>query len=107
MVAIVHNGTSDIASLEVAFAAYDASGEVLAQESTSAPIARADATVATAMPLEIKQGKVASVSAEVNVLQKQHDDHPESKLSRAASGTARASSTRRSRGRSRATTATT
>jgi hypothetical protein len=77
-VAVIHNGTDQISSLQVSFAAYDAAGEVLGQQETSAPIARAGATVATTVPIEIKTGKVAKVTAEVNILQKQKDDHPSS-----------------------------
>ncbi|WP_158441142.1 hypothetical protein [Kribbella steppae] len=77
-VAVIHNGSDQISSLEVSFAAYDAAGEVLGQQETSAPIARANATVATTVPIEVKTGKVAKVTAEVNVLQKQKDDHPTS-----------------------------
>ena len=32
------------------------------------------------MPIEIKQGKVAKVTAEVNILQKQKDEHPDSAI---------------------------
>ncbi|TCM33681.1 hypothetical protein [Kribbella sp. VKM Ac-2568] len=77
-VAVILNGTDQISSLQVSFAAYDAAGEVLGQQETSAPIARAGATVATTTPIEIKSGKVAKVTAEVNVLQKEKDEHPSS-----------------------------
>ncbi|MFF1821896.1 hypothetical protein ACFVWG_31615 [Kribbella sp. NPDC058245] len=77
-VAVIHNGTDQISSLQVSFAAYDAAGEVLGQQETSAPIARSNATVATTVPIEIKSGTVAKVTAEVTILDKQKDEHPSS-----------------------------
>jgi hypothetical protein len=77
-VAIIHNGTKDIAALQINFVALDAAGEVLAQTDTSAPVARAGATVASETTMDLKSGTVAKVTAEINVLEKKPDEHPES-----------------------------
>lgn len=77
-VAIIHNGTADIATLEVSFAAVDATGKVLARTETSAPVARSGATVAVTTTVPLKEGEVAKVTAEVSIVHKESDDHPES-----------------------------
>jgi hypothetical protein len=81
LVAVIKNGTDNITSMTVSFAAYDASGDVIGQQETSAPVARAGATVATTVPVELPKGAtVAKVTADINVLQAQKDDHPESQF---------------------------
>jgi len=81
IVAVIKNGTDKITSMAVNFAAYDSSGDVIGQQETSAPVARAGATVATTVTVELPRGaKVAKVTADVNVLEAQKDDHPESQF---------------------------
>lgn len=68
-VAVIRNRTDRISGINVSFSAYDASGKVLGQSDTSAPIVRANATVAAGTQLEIPRGKkIVRVTATANIL---------------------------------------
>lgn len=80
-VALVTNGTDEVVALNVSFAAYGAGDEVLAQSETSAPVARAGATVATTVPLEIPAGStVERVEARTNALFSETEESPDSRF---------------------------
>ena len=82
-VAVVRNRTDRIAGINVSFSAYDASGKVLGQSDTSAPIVRANATVAAGTQLEVPRGKkIAKVTATANILENlsQKDTSPNSRF---------------------------
>jgi hypothetical protein len=80
-VALIKNNGEEIASITVSFAAYDASGSVIGQSETSAPIVRAGATVATTTVIDLAGDvEVDSVDARVSVLQAQADDNPDSRF---------------------------
>jgi hypothetical protein len=82
-VAVVRNRTDSIAGINVSFSAYDAVGKVLGQSDTSAPIVRANATVAAGTQLEVPQGKkIAKVTATANILDNlsQKDTSPSSRF---------------------------
>jgi hypothetical protein len=68
-VALIRNRTDRIAGINVSFSAYDAAGKVLAQSDTSAPVVRAQATVAAGTQLEVPHGATISrVTATANIL---------------------------------------
>ncbi|MBD8059177.1 hypothetical protein IC607_09380 [Cellulomonas sp. JH27-2] len=78
--AVVDNPTKDIASIEVNFAAYDKSGDVVATETTYV-IARSGSKMQVATYVSVPEdSKVDKVDAQVNVSDSQADDHPESKM---------------------------
>lgn len=82
-VAVIRNRTDSIAGINVSFSAYDAAGKVLGQSDTSAPIVRANATVAAGTQLEIPRGKrIAKVTATANILENlsQKDTSPNSRF---------------------------
>ena len=68
-VAVIRNRTDRIAGINVSFSAYDAAGKVLGQSDTSAPIVRANATVAAGTQIEVPRGKkIVKVTATANIL---------------------------------------